>query len=91
MEQFTDKQLSEMKHCIGYAEHRVRGRKYRKYTAYRNRYAAPCYLASWDDLVSRGFAKVERAPDSQYPLYWLTKTGMDALGEVLGCAILEDD
>lgn len=87
MVQLTERQLHVMKHAVGL------GRKEpdastKEYTPYRNRYAAAGEYPEWEDLVNKGLA--EKVPDGPYVGYYLTRAGLDALGENLGIKINDE-
>lgn len=48
------KQLDYMKHCIGFQPDRVRGRKNRKYEAFRNYFTTSDNDPEWDNLARFG-------------------------------------
>lgn len=56
-EKVTYKQISDMKHAIGFSDRKVRGTKYRKYEPYRNYFDAGSRdIEDWEQLVSIGLA-----------------------------------
>ena len=76
--------IEKAKHCIGmgyrkpYTRH---GKKF--YRPYRNYYATGKSDEDWDMLVAAGYAK--RGDKNQHGgyTYWLTREGLDWLGEKL--------
>ena len=89
----TLRQIENMKHCIGFRGDRVKGRKYRKYVAYRNYHTTSDNNLNWDELV-----KLELAVKRSFPsgvgdnpqCYFVTEKGMELLGKLLECEIVED-
>ncbi len=83
----SDRQISEMKHCIGFSEKKV---KNNKYLAWRNYFSTSNHDSSWDNLVIQGLAskrdfklgRKERGEDPQ--IYSVTKNGFKFLEEVTG-------
>lgn len=79
------------KHCIGldrkkpYIRH---GKKF--YKPYRNYYATGKDHEGWDEMVFAGYA--ERGKRNQHGghTYWLTRVGLDWLGENLGIKIYNE-
>ncbi len=79
------------KHCIGldrkkpYIRH---GKKF--YRPYRNYFYTGSYHDDWDALVCAGYAKQgERNQHGGYT-YWLTREGLDWLGNELGIQIYDE-
>lgn len=86
-ENVTYKQISHMKHALGFDNRRVTGTKYRKYEPYRNYFCAgECDKPDWDHLVSIGFAT--KCRDERY--YYVTDDGRIFLEIVTGVKILEE-
>lgn len=82
----TYKQMSDMKHAIGFDNRKVKGTKHRRYEAYRNCfYAGECDIADWDYLVNIGLAG--KCKEDQY--YYVTSDGGIFLEYVTGVKILE--
>lgn len=79
------------KHCVGldrkkpYTRH---GKKY--YRPYRNYFAAGGNHDDWDSMVSAGYAK--RGEQNQHGgyIFWLTREGLDWLGDRLGIHIYDE-
>jgi len=85
-ENITYKQISDMKHAIGFDNRKVRGTKHRKYEPYRNYYnTGPQDVESWEQLVSIGFA--EKSSDNWYRV---TADGRYFLRLVIGVEILQE-
>lgn len=81
------------KHCIGldrkkpYKRH---GRYF--YRPYRNYYAANkrgCEV--WDTMVEAGYAKAGEKNSHGGRMYWLTREGLDRIGEKLGIQIWDEE
>lgn len=80
------------KHCIGldrkkpYIRH---GRKF--YRPYRNYYTTGKNHDAWDMMVFAGYA--ERGEQNSHGgyTYWLTRSGLDWLGEKLGIRIWDEE
>lgn len=85
---FDDNLIDDMRHCIGmnYRKPYTRyGKKY--YKPFRNHMAFSKHDEQWDDLVKNGYAEcVEKFGSINY---WLTRKGLDALGEQLGMHIYD--
>lgn len=89
-EKVTYRQISKMKHAIGFENRKVRGTKHRKFEPYRNYYCAgKADQEDWESLVKLGFAKKGREieeHDSKY--YFVTTDGRIFLEYVTGVEIL---
>lgn len=82
----TYKQISDMKHAIGFDNRKIRGTKHRKYEPYRNYYnTGPGDIDSWEQLVSIGFA--EKGAENWYSV---TDDGRYFLRLVTGVEILQE-
>lgn len=80
----TQKQISDMKHAIGYAPDMV---KKGKYKAYRNYFAVGEENESWEELVKNEVAtKRTRFGDT---VYHLSVKGISILSDILGITIIE--
>ncbi|QDW73075.1 hypothetical protein FND36_02865 [Lachnospiraceae bacterium KGMB03038] len=92
MQELTSKEINEMKHCIGldykkpYKRH---GKEF--YKPYRNRYATYVYDEVWNGLVGKGFSKHESVDEKQRTVFYLTRKGLDALGDVIGVHIYDEE
>lgn len=80
-------------HCIGldrkkpYKRH---GRYF--YRPYRNYYdAGGKDVEIWDTMVSEGYAEAGRKNRYGGRMYWLTRQGLDWLGEKLGIQIWDEE
>lgn len=79
-------------HCIGITDGRVYARHERLfYRPYRNYYAAPKENWVWELMIEKGYAEKSSDPDNRYKYYWLTRKGLDWLGELLGITIYNEE
>lgn len=81
------------KHAIG-LDHRKPYTRHGKrfYRPYRNYFAVffgSPYFELWEMMVSAGYAKVKK--DKDYAFFWLTRRGLDWLGEKLGIYIHDEE
>ena len=82
----TFKQISIMKHAIGFERGRIIGNKNRRYPPYRNYFdCGEADKKDWDELVEIGFA---RNYNGTY--YCVTEDGKEFLYYVTGVEILKD-
>ncbi|MGF7012012.1 hypothetical protein M2146_002566 [Lachnospiraceae bacterium PF1-22] len=82
----TYKQISDMKHAIGFDSKKVRGTKHRKYEPYRNYYnTGERDVEDWEMLVKLGFANKSREN-----FYHVSNDGRIFLERVLGVKILPE-
>lgn len=94
-ENVTYKQISDMKHAIGFDKGKIRGIKHRTYEPYRNYYDAgndnPEHL---EKLVEIGFMSFKRNEYSFgqhiHNIYWVTDDGRLFLKLVTGVEILPE-
>lgn len=89
----TLEQIDNMKHCIGYEVQRVKGRKYKKYEAFRNYYTTVDNHPGWDKLCEQGLAikrdfKMGGGDNPQ--IYFVTEEGIKFLSEITGVKITEN-
>ena len=83
--------IDAAKHCIGldrnnpYMRH---GKKF--YRPYRNRYYPHRNDKVWDLLYKAGYASRWRLNARGYYEYWLTRVGLDWLGEKLNIHIYDE-
>lgn len=82
-----------MKHCIGldrkkpYTRH---GKKF--YKPYRNGFATGKNQDGWEELVNAGYAKRSKEQNQHGGyLYWLTRAGLDYLGDKIGVTIYDEE
>ena len=76
-------------HAIG-LDHKKPYKRHKKYfyRPYRNYYAAsPKDCEVWEMMVAAGYAEADRYGGR---LYWLTRAGLDWLGEKLGIHIYDE-
>lgn len=85
----TYKQISDMKHAIGFENRRVTGRIHRKYVPYRNYFALSHADPDWEDLCKLGFASKESLLTSV--MYYVTPDGFIFLERVLGVQIVPEE
>jgi hypothetical protein len=85
-ESVTYKQISDMKHAIGFDNRKVRGTKHRKYEPYRNYFnTGVADVKSWEQLVSLGLAR-----KSSGNWYHVSDDGREFLKRVTGVEILPE-
>lgn len=85
-EKVTYKQISDMKHAIGFDNRKVHGTKYRKYEPYRNYYNTGLRdVESWEQLVTIGLAT-----KSRNNVYHVSDDGRMFLKFVTGVEILPE-
>ena len=88
----SEKEIYLMKHCIGldrknpYTRH---GKKF--YRPYRNRYATYVHNLVWNGLLGKGLAKHTDVGDLGQTFFFLTRKGLDALGEEIGVHIYDEE
>ena len=94
-----ESRMSEDK-CVTLATHAVgldNKKPYKRhgkyfYKPYRNHYAAsPDDCIVWDEMVDKGWAKAGREDCIGGRLYWLTRKGLDWLGEKLEIKIHDEE
>lgn len=86
--------------CVIVATHAI-GLDYRKaykrhgkyfYKPYRNYYdASPNDCKIWDEMVNKGLAKASKKDRYGGRMYWLTRKGLDWLGEKLEVKIYDEE
>lgn len=80
-------------HCIG-LDHKKPYKRHGRYfyRPYRNHFAAgKKYRESWDVMVDAGYAEAGEENIYGCRKYWLTREGIDWLGEKLGIRILYEE
>lgn len=85
-------QIDCMKHCIGFADSRVTGRKNRKMEAYRNYYTTSSVEEKLDKLVAQGLMECRDFPmgvGSEPKFYFVTANGFQFLSQLTGIEITE--
>lgn len=88
----TLKQFENMAHCIGFQQDRVRGRKNRRYEAFRNYFTTSDNDPEWDNLVEQGLAEKHPFPSgggTNPQAYHVTLAGMEYLSRITGVLITE--
>lgn len=81
------------KHCIG-LDHKKPYKRHGRYfyRPYRNHYdAGGKDVEIWDMMVSAGYAEAGRKDRYGGRMYWLTRAGLDWLGEKLGIHIWDEE
>lgn len=93
MQKLTSKEMKQMSHCIGLDQKNLYKRHGRKfYKPYRNYYATYVWNDIWNGLVGKGFAKHGSVDDrTQTTSFWLTRDGLDALGDAIGVHIYDEE
>lgn len=88
----TSNCIERMKHCIGLDRHKPYKRHGKKfYRPYRNGYATGKDHQGWDELVTDGYAGRSEEPNQHGGyVYWLTRKGLDYLGEQLDITIYDE-
>lgn len=90
-----DKMIADASHAIGLGHrkpHTRHGRKF--YRPYRNYFAINPDDPVWTELERRGYAKHGEVRDhGHYEMtsFWLTRAGLDWLGEQLGMTIYDEE
>ena len=85
--------ISLASHAIG-LDHKKPYKRHGKlfYKPYRNYYAAsPKACKVWEMMVAAGYAKAGRKDRYGGRMYWLTKKGLDWLGEKLNIKIYDEE
>lgn len=88
----SEKEIDSMKHCVGldYKNPYIRhGKKF--YRPYRNRYATYVDDVTWNRLFGKGMAKHIDVGDMGQTIFFLTRKGLDALGEEIGVHIYDEE
>lgn len=89
-----DRCISLSSHAIGLDNHKPYKRHGRLfYKPYRNHYYTTSLkdCETWDVLVTNGYAKAGRKDRYGGRMYWLTRKGLDWLGEKLGVHIYDEE
>ena len=84
--------IEKAKHCIGLDRKKpyIRyGKKF--YRLYRNYYATGKDHDDWDAMVDAGYAERGEQNNHGGYTYWLTRSGLDWLGEKLGIQIWDEE
>lgn len=88
----SPEEIGEMKHCIGLSTkipYIRNGKKY--YKPYRNRYFTCVYNETWNGLFEKGYAGHAQVNEKQQTFFYLTRKGLDVLGEALGIHIYDEE
>lgn len=92
MQELISKEIKVMKHCIGldykkpYKRH---GKEF--YKPYRNYYATYVHDEVWKGLVGKDFSDYGIVDEKQRTVFYLTRKGLDALGESMGIFIYDEE
>lgn len=87
-----ENEIEVMKHCIGLGTRKPYTRHGKMfYRPYRNRYYTYIYSEIWRGLESKGYAKHEDVRENQETIFYLTRKGLDALGEAIGVHIYDEE
>ena len=92
----NDKQniyIAYASHCIG-LDHKKPYKRHGRlfYRPYRNYYdASPKDCEIWDVMVDDGYAEAGRKDRRGGRMYWMTREGLDWLGEKLGIQIWDEE
>lgn len=85
-------QINKMKHCIGFTNDKVKGRKYRKYEYYRNYYTTDDINEELNDLVTQGLMnrkEYKMGCGNNPTLYYMTDEGITFLSDITDVEIIE--
>ena len=83
-------------HCIGMVDSgSQRHKPYRRhgkvfYRPWRNYFSTPAPSKQWEALCARGYAAHSPA-DDRGVMYWMTRAGLDWLGDQLGMMIYDEE
>lgn len=86
------KYIELAKHCIGLDRKKpyIRGKK-KFYRPYRNFYATGAVYEAWETLALAGYADRDKEKNQHGGYtYWMTRAGLDWLGEQLGIYIFDE-
>lgn len=92
----NDKQniyIAYASHCIG-LDHKKPYKRHGRlfYRPYRNYYdASPKDCEIWNMMVDTGYAEAGRKDRRGGRMYWMTREGLDWLGEKLGIQIWDEE
>lgn len=88
----SEKEIDVMKHCVGIGNKKPYKRHEKQfYRPYRNRYYTYVYNETWNGLVGKGYAKHGRVNEKQQTFFFLTRKGLDVLGEAIGVHIYDTE
>lgn len=77
-------QIENMKHAVGFNESKITGTKHRIMHCYRNHFCDHKDNKSWNDLVTRGLARMGNPHQNGIVNYYLTKDGFKFLADLCG-------
>ena len=93
VQELTPVEITKMSHCVGLGyknPYKRHGKKF--YKPYRNYYATYVWDDIWNGLAGKGFAKHGNVDDeTQETTFWLTRKGLDALGDAIGAYIYDEE
>lgn len=89
----SNKYIKLAKHCIG-LDNKKPYKRHRKmfYKPYRNGFSTSRDFEDWETMKQAGYA--ERSKEKNHHggyIYWLTRCGLDWLGEQLGVHIYDEE
>ena len=85
--------IDHASHAIG-LDHKKPYKRHGKlfYRPYRNYYdASPKDCEVWETMVNAGYAEAGRKNRNGGRMYWLTRKGLDWIGEKLGIKIYDEE
>lgn len=85
MDEITLDMIEEMQHCIGFADNKVTGTKYRIMHAYRNHFCDHKDNKKWNTLIKLGLANMGSVnQESGITFFHLNKKGFEFLARLCG-------
>ena len=84
-------------HCIGMVDSgSQRHKPYRRhgkvfYRPWRNYFSTPAPSKQWEALCAHGYAAHNSPADDRGVMYWMTRAGLDWLGDQLGMTIYDEE
>lgn len=64
---------------------------YRPYRNYFSTHGKDIYLSIWQSLCDKGYAKCSNGYNPGNIIFWLTRAGLDWLGDELGITIYDEE
>ena len=64
---------------------------YRPYRNYFSTHGKDIYLSLWQSLCDKGYAKCRNGYNPGNIVFWLTRAGLDWLGDELGITIYDEE
>ena len=64
---------------------------YRPYRNYFSTHGKDIYLSLWQSLCDKGYAKCRNGYNPGNIIFWLTRAGLDWLGDELGITIYDEE